>query len=160
MRSSASAPVATAIIIAEIGTDMTRFPTAGHLASWAKLPPGVKESPRRRKAAAPPCTATPTSPGSSAKPSPAWPGPTPSPASATGGSPAAAAARSLIVAVGRSILVITWHLLSDPDAHHADLGSDFYASRINPERRKRAHIHQLKPSATKSPSNPRLTSTR
>ena len=36
--------IAAAIIIAEVGTDMTRFPTAGHLASWAKFSPGVKES--------------------------------------------------------------------------------------------------------------------
>jgi transposase len=32
------------LLIAEIGTDMTRFPTAGHLVSWAKFAPGVKES--------------------------------------------------------------------------------------------------------------------
>jgi len=31
--------VAAAIIIAEIGVDMTRFPTPGHLASWAKFAP-------------------------------------------------------------------------------------------------------------------------
>src|SRR5439155_7366944 len=36
-------PVAAAVIIAELGTDMTRFPTADHLASWAKFAPGVKE---------------------------------------------------------------------------------------------------------------------
>jgi transposase len=35
-------PVAAAVIIAEIGTDMSRFPTAAHLASWAKFTPGVK----------------------------------------------------------------------------------------------------------------------
>src|SRR5215471_19928673 len=38
------------------------------------------------------------------------------------------------VAIGRSILVIIWHLLSDPDARYTDLGSGFYASRIDPER--------------------------
>src|SRR5215216_2440939 len=32
------------LLIAEIGVDMTRFPTAGHLVSWAKFAPGVKES--------------------------------------------------------------------------------------------------------------------
>jgi transposase len=66
-----------------------------------------------------------------------------SPANGTGGSPAAAAARKAIVAVGRSLLVIVWHLLSDPGARYTGLGSDFYHQRIHPERRKRAHLHQL-----------------
>ncbi|MGH3848274.1 MAG: hypothetical protein ACRDRT_00940 [Pseudonocardiaceae bacterium] len=48
-----------------------------------------------------------------------------------------------IVAVGRSILVIVWHLLSDPEARFHDLGSDFHDNRINPERKKRNHIRQL-----------------
>lgn len=37
-------PTAAAAIIAEIGVDMTRFPTAGHLASWAGVCPGMKRS--------------------------------------------------------------------------------------------------------------------
>jgi transposase len=37
-------PVAAAIIIAEIGVDMSRFTTPGHLASWARFAPGVKSS--------------------------------------------------------------------------------------------------------------------
>jgi hypothetical protein len=52
-------------------------------------------------------------------------------------------AKKAIVAVGGSILVIIWHLLSDPGAHYTDLGADFYDARINPECRKRAHVHQL-----------------
>ena len=38
-----------AVIIAEIGVDMTRFPTAAHLAGWAKFAPGIKESAGRKK---------------------------------------------------------------------------------------------------------------
>jgi hypothetical protein len=52
-------------------------------------------------------------------------------------------AKKAIVAVGRSILVIVWHLLSDPDARYHDLGADFYDNRINPERKKRSHVQQL-----------------
>lgn len=52
-------------------------------------------------------------------------------------------AKKAIVAIGRSILVIVWHLLSDPRARYTDLGSDFFDRQINSGRRKRAHIHQL-----------------
>ena len=136
-------PVAAAGMIAEIGLDMTRFPTAGHLASWAKFTPGVKESAGKKKGRG-----------------------------ATGhgnrylarllGEAAVGAGRTdtflgeryrriarhrgkkkAIVAVGRSTLVIIWHLLSDPEARYTDLGSDFYDSRINLERRKRNYVHQL-----------------
>jgi transposase len=40
---------AAEVIVAEIGTDMTAFPTAGHLASWAGLCPGNNESAGRRR---------------------------------------------------------------------------------------------------------------
>jgi len=36
-------------LIAEIGTDMRRFPTAGHLASWAGMCPGNHESAGKRR---------------------------------------------------------------------------------------------------------------
>jgi transposase len=135
--------VAAAVIIAEIGTDMTRFPTPGHLVSWAKFAPGVKESAGKKKGKG-----------------------------STGhgnrylarilGEAAVGAARTdtflgeryrriarrrgsqkAIVAVGRSILVIVWHLLSDPSARYADLGSDFYDTRIDPDRRRRGYVRQL-----------------
>ena len=41
--------IAAAVIIAEIGLDMTRFPTAAHLCSWARFAPSVKESAGRKK---------------------------------------------------------------------------------------------------------------
>jgi transposase len=46
--------VAAAIIIAEIGLDMSRFPTAGHLCSWAKFSPGIKSSAGKSTAGGPP----------------------------------------------------------------------------------------------------------
>jgi transposase len=43
------AELAAKTIIAEIGTDMSRFPTAGHLLAWAGLCPGQNESAGTRK---------------------------------------------------------------------------------------------------------------
>ncbi len=51
--------------------------------------------------------------------------------------------KKAMVAVGRSILVIVWHLLSDDTAHFHDLGPEFYDTRRGPERIKRNHIRQL-----------------
>jgi transposase len=122
---------------------MTRFPTAGHLVSWAKFAPGVKESAGKKKGR-----------GSTGHGNRYL-------AKIIGEAAVAAGktdtflgeryrriarrrgAKKAIVAVGRSILVIIWHLLSDPEARYHDLGSDFYDKRINPERKKQAHIHQL-----------------
>lgn len=41
--------LAARMILAEIGRDMTRFPTAGHLVSWAGLCPGNNESAGKRR---------------------------------------------------------------------------------------------------------------
>jgi transposase len=131
------------VILAEIGTDMTRFPTAGHLVSWARLAPGVKESAGKKKGK-----------GSTGHDNAYL--------AAILGNAAAGAAKTdtflgeryrriarrrgskrANVATGRSILVIVWHLLSDPDARFHDLGPGFYADRIDPDRRKRNHIRQL-----------------
>ena len=45
-------PVAAAAIVAEIGVDMDRFPTAGHLTSWAGVCPGNKQSGGKRLSSA------------------------------------------------------------------------------------------------------------
>jgi transposase len=48
-----------------------------------------------------------------------------------------------MVAVGRSILVIIWHLLADPDTRFHDLGPDHFDRHINTSQKKRNHIRQL-----------------
>jgi transposase len=48
-----------------------------------------------------------------------------------------------VVAVGRFILVIIWHLLQDPEARYQDLGVDHYTRHVEPSAQKRNHIRQL-----------------
>ena len=48
-----------------------------------------------------------------------------------------------LVAIARSILVVVWHLLADPNARFVDLGSDFYDRRVNKDRRTRDLVRQL-----------------
>jgi len=134
---------AAAVIIAEVGEDMTRFPTPAHLSSWARFAPGVKESAGRKKGN-----------GSTGHGDPYL--------ARVLGEAAVGASRTntflgeryrriarrrgkkkAVVAVGRSILVIVWYLLSDPEVGYHDLGPGFYDSRINPERKKRNHIREL-----------------
>jgi transposase len=136
-------PVAACVVLAEIGLDMTRFPTAGHLASWARFAPGVKESAGKKKGR-----------GTTGHGNRYLAKVIGEAAVATGRTDTFLGERyrriarrrgskKAIVAVGRSILVIIWHLLSDPEARYHDLGSDFHDKRINPERKKRTHLHQL-----------------
>ena len=136
-------PTAAAVIIAEIGVDMTRFPTAGHLCSWAKFAPGINSSAGKTKGRG-----------------------------STGhgnrylarilGEAAVSAGRGdtflgeryrriarrrgkkrAQVAIGRSMLVIIWHLLANPDARYIDLGPEHYTRSVNTETKKRNHIRQL-----------------
>jgi transposase len=136
-------PVSAHALLAEIGLDMSRFPTPGHLCSWLKFTPIIKESAGKKKGK------NGTGHGNSY-------------AGRVLGEAAVAAGKTdtflgeryrriarrrgkkkAIVAVGRSILVIVWHLLSDPDTCFHDLGADFYDRRIHPDRKKRNHIRQL-----------------
>jgi hypothetical protein len=48
-----------------------------------------------------------------------------------------------LVAVARSILVIIWHLLSDPTARYQDLGADYHTTRIDTDRKTRNLRRQL-----------------
>jgi transposase len=128
-------------LIAEIGVDMTRFPTAPHLVSWAKYAPKARQSAGKSK------------PGTTGKGNP-W-------LASTLGEAGIGAARTktflgsryhrlarrrgkqrALVAVGNSLLVIAWHLLSDPGAHFTDLGPDWH-DRLAPLRRKRQLIAEL-----------------
>lgn len=46
-------------------------------------------------------------------------------------------------AVARSILVIIWHLLSNPEARFAELGPDWHERKADRDRKIRAHVRQL-----------------
>jgi hypothetical protein len=48
-----------------------------------------------------------------------------------------------VVAVARSILVIAWHLINDPDGHYQELGADWHQRHLNPIRKTRDLVRQL-----------------
>jgi transposase len=129
-------------IIAEIGVDMSRFPTAGHLASWAGLCPGNNITGGKRRSGT-------TTYGDK------WLGEILNQC-------AWVAARSrdnylsaqfwrlarrigkkkAAVAVSHSILVICWHLLTQR-CDYTDLGGDYFLRRTNPDRRRDHLITEL-----------------
>lgn len=130
------------VILAEVGLDMTRFPTANHLAAWAKLTPRTIQSGARHRA------------GKTGKGNPYLKG--------VLGEAAVAAAKTntflgeryrrivkrrgklkALVAVARSILIIVWHLLADPTTRFHELGADYHLTRINKGRKIRHLVQQL-----------------
>ncbi|MFK0112568.1 hypothetical protein [Streptomyces sp. NPDC091217] len=48
-----------------------------------------------------------------------------------------------LVAVARSILVIVWHLIDDPQARYRELGPDWHQRHLHPQRKTRDLVRQL-----------------
>jgi transposase len=129
-------------IIAEAGLDMSRFPDAAHLVSWAGLCPSARQSGPRSRA------------GKKGQGNSYLRG--------SLGQAAIGASRTATflgerygriarrrgnikaqVAVARSILVIIWHLLANPEARFTDLGYGYYQARTDTDRKIRNHIRQI-----------------
>ena len=129
------------VVIAETGADMNRFPTAGHLASWAGTCPGSNESAGRIKS-------THTRPGN-----PYLKGALGVAAMAAAhsqGTYLAARYRRIatrrgplpaIVAIEHTMLVAIWHMLTT-GTFYQDPGGDFY-THLNPDRAKNRALDQL-----------------
>ena len=129
-------------VIGEIGLDMAVFGTAGRLCSWAKVSPRTVQSGRKNGKAK-------TGKGNPYLKSALG-------LMATGAAKTdtflGARYRRLVkrmpkakalAAIERSILVIIFHLLSDPTATFEDLGADYHDQRIDKQRRTRSLVHQL-----------------
>jgi transposase len=130
-----------ATILAEIGTDMTRFLSDKHLASWAGVCPGNKQSGGKRLSGA-------TTPGNpylkAALAEVVWA------ISHTKDNYLSAqyhriarrrGKQKAIVAVSHSVLVILYHVLREKKPYH-DLGGDYFA-KLDTRRQERHHIRQL-----------------
>jgi transposase len=130
------------IILAEVGLDMTRFPTPEQMVSWARLcPRTIQSGPKTRK-------------GKTGKGNRYLKGALGEAAAAVAKTDTFLGARyrqlvkrkgklKALVAVARSILVIVWHLLADPNTRYQELGADYHSLRIDKQRKTRDHVRQL-----------------
>jgi transposase len=127
-------------LIAEIGADMTVFPTAGHLASWAGMCPGNNKSAGR------------TGPGTT-RPGPVWLRQhlleAAHAAARTRNNHLAArharirarrGSKRAAVATGHAILIAAWHMLTRREPFE-NLGPDYY--RTNPAAEARRLVKRL-----------------
>lgn len=130
------------VMIAEIGVDMSRFPTAGHLAAWAGLAPGNRESSGKHKRA-------PTRHGN------VWLKGALGIAALNighrkGGYISARYQRLRIrrgekraaVAIAHTMLVAAYHMLAHDEPYH-DLGPDHATRRLSEKSRRRRLVTQL-----------------
>jgi transposase len=134
-------PLTADVVVAETGADMTRFPTAGHLASWAGTCPGHNESAGRVKSSK-------TRPGN-----PYLQGALGAAAMACAQNPSTylgARYRRIAsrrgpqkanVAIQRTMLTAIWHM-GRTGTLYDDPGADFF-TRLNPDRAKNRALHQL-----------------
>jgi len=130
-------------IIAETGVDMTVFPTAGHLCSWARRAPQVRESAGKRKGK-----------NATGRGNPYLGGALGEAAANAGRTQTFLGTRYRRLvrhmpkkkaqgAISRTQLVITYELLSDPEAEYQDLGTDYYERRANIRREVRSHARAI-----------------
>jgi transposase len=130
-------------LIAEIGTDMSAFPAAGHLCSWARVTPRVTESGGKRKGN-----------NATGRGNP-YIGGTLGEAAATAGKTQTFLAakyhrlcrhmpkKKAQVAIMRTQLTAAHAILSDPAAAYIDLGPGYYEQRADARRRAHGHIRSL-----------------